>query len=63
MLKQSYSKEQIMSKDLQTLSPDEWQSVSDYVVELSQRVTEASISPSDRAKDAGARLGPPSRKD
>jgi len=36
-----------MPQDKKTLSPAEWQSVSDYVVELSQRMSQASSSPSD----------------
>jgi hypothetical protein len=34
-----------MSKDDQTLSPTEWKAVTDCVVELSQRMVQASSSP------------------
>jgi hypothetical protein len=34
-----------MSKDKQTLSPTEWKSVTDCVIELSQRMVQASSPP------------------
>jgi hypothetical protein len=34
-----------MSQDKQTLSPTEWKSVTDYVIELSQCMTQAVSSP------------------
>jgi len=39
-----------MAEDKQKLSPTEWKSVTDYVVELSQRMNQAVSAPSDSPK-------------
>ncbi len=55
-----------MSQDKQPVSPSEWRSVTDYVIELSQRVAQALSAPpasqSGNGSSGGKQCGPVASK-